>query len=187
MITFLMVIENDEDRNKLEELYNLWHRDMFVVAYSILKDFHEAQDIVQDAIIRLSVNLEKIIDLKCKKTRSYLVIIVRNLSFNAYNKRNGIQLVEPAELERMLINENEMLEDFVIKLDTHMSIQNYLGKLYEPYSDILTLRFYYELEIREISEMIGITENNVSVRIHRALAALKSMIMEEGNDYEQTI
>lgn len=77
MISFLMVIEDEKIRNKLEEIYLTYSRDMFLTAYSILKDEHEAEDIVQDAILRIINNLDKVVDIKCKKTRSYLVIIVR--------------------------------------------------------------------------------------------------------------
>lgn len=52
---------------------------MYVTAYSILKDHHDSEDMVQEAILKLSVNLHKILDIKCKKTRSFLDIIVRNL------------------------------------------------------------------------------------------------------------
>ena len=82
MITFLLVIHNEKARNKLEEIYIQYHRELFITAYTILKDYHEAQDMVQNAIFKLSNNLEKIIEIKCKKTRSYLVIIVRNLYTN---------------------------------------------------------------------------------------------------------
>ena len=96
MIAFLMTIKDEKTRSKLEKIYNTYLRDMYITAYSILKDHHESQDIVQEAIIRVSKNLYKISDIKCKKTRAYLVIIVRNLSYNAYNKRMNIpEQIEP--------------------------------------------------------------------------------------------
>jgi len=72
-------------------------------------------------------------------------------------------------------------------MDFSSEVAKYLEKIHPPYADILTLRFYYELEIYEIAKILDITENNVSVRINRAIAALKKVLEEEGVDYEQTV
>lgn len=171
-----MSIENVKVSNKLEEIYLEYYKDMFVTAYSILHNYHEAEDVVQDVILRIVNNLDKISDIKCKKTRSYLVIIVRNLSFNVYNKRKNITLLEHEEVNRLPNQEELLIEEHMIRLDLSNEISSFLRKLYQPYSDILTLRYYYELDISVIAELLDITENNVSVRLSRAKLALKNII-----------
>src|SRR5660398_173738 len=121
MIAFLMTIEDEETRSKLERIYKNYHRDMYITAYSILKDHYESQDIVQEAIIRLSKNLYKISDIECKKTRAYLVIIVRNLSYNAYNKRKGIVMLENEEINR-LPDDEILIEEHLIKMEMSSEI-----------------------------------------------------------------
>ena len=74
---------------------------MYVTAYSILKDHHESEDMVQEAVLKLSGNLHKILEIKCKKTRAFLVIIVWNLSLDAYKMRKGIILLEHDEVKRL--------------------------------------------------------------------------------------
>jgi len=187
MIAFLMTIENEKTRSKLEKIYLTYHRDMYVTAYSILKDHHDSQDMVQEAVLKLSGNLHKILDIKCKKTRSFLVIIVRNLSLDAYNKRKGIVLLEHDEVKRLSNRDEILIEEDLIQMDFSAEVARLLEQIHPPYADILTLRFYYELEICEIARLLDITENNVSVRINRALTALKKILEEEGVDYEQTI
>ncbi|NLL69722.1 MAG: hypothetical protein GX238_01170 [Epulopiscium sp.] len=82
MIIFLLVIQDEEVRNKLEELYILYHKEMFYVAYSILKDSQEAEDVVQEAIIKLSTCMNKIDKANCNKTRGFVVIVVRNIGWS---------------------------------------------------------------------------------------------------------
>ena len=41
MIAFLMTIESEKTRNKLEEIYVTYYKEIYVTAYSILKDHHE--------------------------------------------------------------------------------------------------------------------------------------------------
>ncbi len=187
MIAFLMTIENEKTRSKLEKIYLEYHRDMYVTAYSILKNHHDSQDMVQEAVLKLSGNLHKILDIKCKKTRAFLVIIVRNLSLDTYNKRKGIILLEHDKVKQFPNKDEILIEENFIRKEFSSEIAKYIEKIYLPYADILTLRYYYELEIYEIARNLNITENNVSVRINRALIALKKKLLEEGVDYEQTV
>ncbi|PKM57443.1 MAG: sigma-70 family RNA polymerase sigma factor [Firmicutes bacterium HGW-Firmicutes-3] len=187
MIAFLMTIENEKTRNKLEEIYVTYYKEIYVTAYSILKDHHDAQDVIQDAILRISKNIHKISEVKCKKTRSYLVIIVRNLCYNVYNKRKGIVMLEYDEVKRLSNQDEILIEEEFLQIEFSEKIAKYLEQLHQPYADVLTLRYYYELEISEIARNFNITENNVSVRIYRALEALKKILVEEGVDYEQSV
>lgn len=181
-----MTIENEKTRNMLQEIYKTYYRDMYITAYSILKDHHTAEDVVQETILRLYNKLYKIPEVKCKKTRAYLVIITRNLSYNAYNKRKGVVLLEHEEMKGLPNTDEVFIEEQLLEMEFSSEVSIFINSLHPSYADILTLRFYYELDIKEISEMLGITENNVSVRIYRALKALKKII-EKGGDYGHTV
>lgn len=186
MIVYFTTIENEKIRNKLQEIYMTYYRDMYITAYSILKDHHAAEDVVQETILRLYNKLDKIPEVKCKKTRAYLVIITRNLSYDAYNKRKGVVLLEHEEVKGLPDTDEIFIEEQLLKTAFSSEMSKYIKRLHPSYADILTLRFYYELDIKEISEMLGVTENNVSVRIHRALKAVKKII-EKGGDYGRTV
>ena len=74
MISFLLTIENEKARSKLEEIYETYHKDMYITAFSILKNHHESEDIVQDAILRVSKNLHK----------EYILITAKELNGTKY-------------------------------------------------------------------------------------------------------
>lgn len=82
-----IVMDNEPVRNKIEEIYREYRKLLFYTAYSILKDYHEAEDVVHMAIIKVCEYLDKIDDIKCNKTKAFLVIIVRNIAINVYNKK----------------------------------------------------------------------------------------------------
>ena len=179
MLIFLMTIENEETRNKLERLYYTYYKDMYITAYSILKDQFEAEDVVQDAIIRLSNHLDKILEVKSKKTRGYLIVTVKNLSFQKYNKRKSMVLeADVLEFNKTVDKINYIEEEF-LKSENADKMVSILAKVNKSYADILMLRYYYEMEIEEIAKMLNISENNVSVKIHRALSSLKKCIVEK--------
>lgn len=53
-----------------------------------------------------------------------------------------------------------------------------LRVLPDAYREIIVLRFINELSIAEIAETTGMTENNVSVKLHRAVEKLKDITKE---------
>lgn len=180
MLTFLLMIEDEAQRNKLEEIYATYHKELFYVAYQILHDYYDAEDIIQTAFIKICKNLEKISEVKCKKTRAYLVIIVRNLSFDRYKEKKRTVLTNFADEEMDIKDSNSSLEDFVLNLEKGKELANTLSKINTSYADILTLRYYYEYSVIEISELLNISVDNVSVKLHRAKAALKKKLSEGG-------
>lgn len=53
MIIFTMV-DNLEDRNKLEEIYIKYKKLMYYIAMDVLDDTHESEDVVQNSIIKIA-------------------------------------------------------------------------------------------------------------------------------------
>ncbi|MBI9010863.1 MAG: RNA polymerase sigma factor [Clostridiales bacterium] len=186
MIAFLLIVNDDKTRSKLESIYIHYHKDLFVTAYSILKDYQEAEDVVQRMILKLHSNLDKITEIKCKKTRAYLVTIVRNLSYDAFNRKKGIIFMPLDEKNNLGIDDEISLDEYVINIENSKEMAVFLSDLHQPYADVIMLRFYHDLSIAEIAELLNITENNVSVRINRALKALKNIFIERGSSFEKS-
>lgn len=57
-------------------------------------------------------------------------------------------------------------------------------KLQEPYKEILVLRFFEELGIDEIAEIIEKTPGNTRVLIHRGVRALRSIMDSRSEKYD---
>lgn len=87
MLTFLLVIEDAETRTKLEQLYKLYHKEMYLVAYRILNNSQDAQDVAHTSVIKLEKYLEKIQDIYCNKTQYLIVTIVRNTAIDLYRRK----------------------------------------------------------------------------------------------------
>lgn len=185
MLAFLLVIEDVALRSKLEEIYYCYNKDLYYTAYEILKDHHEAQDVVQDAIVRIANNLDKIIDIKCKKTRAYLVIIVRNLSYDVYNKKKRITSTPFDEINELEIRSKVDLEDHVLRLEESKEMAIKLNEVNKTHADILALRYFFEYTVSEIAGVLDISEGNVYVRIHRAKEALKDILNQGGRPIEK--
>ena len=176
------IFKNKSGRGKLEEIYGRYRRDMYVTAYSILRDSQAAEDAVQNAMINIQRHIDKISDVECKKTRAYIVIIVRNLCLDSL-KGHAV----PDSLDAMTEEPASAAgspDELLLAAERRREMAERLLRLHRPYADILVLRYYNELTISEISDLLGISENNVSVRINRALSALRKMLEKEGGKVE---
>lgn len=182
LLTFLSVIDSKETRSKLEQIYINYKKDAYWTAYNILKDHHRAEDVVQDAIIRMSSLIDKIEEVKCNKTRALFVIIVRNLSINIYNRRKNMESTHYEELD--VESKDLNLDEEMIRLEQVEWITTELEKINSSYLDILTLKYYYEYSNPEISKLLNIMEGNVRVRLYRAKQSIKKILLESVN-YDQ--
>lgn len=174
---FLSVIENDIVKAHLEELYLMYAKELVYTSYRIIHDYHEAEDIVQTAFIKVSTYIGENTDVKCNKIRGLLVIIVRRLSYNVYNKRKkqnniSIDLMEDTICDDKILSP----ETNILRLDDRKKIADMLDSINKNYMDILTLKYVYDFSDGVIAKLLDTTEGNVRTKLSRARkACLKIM------------
>ncbi len=179
MVLFLAAIENKQDRNKVEALYVRYSKEMFKVAYRVLNDYQLAQDAVQTAFINIINNLEKIDEIDCNKTRAFVVIIARNISINLYRKKKKICNMELGTLDEILPDDGKAVEKIIIDSETFDLIASKMKELHAPYSDIISLKYFYQYNNNEIAALLDITEENVRVRLHRARQSFFKLLSQD--------
>ena len=186
MLLFLMVIEDSESRDLLEKIYREYHKEMYYIGYDILKNSHDASDVVQTSIIKLIHYIEKINDVKCNKTKYLIVTIVKNTAIDLYRKKNNHPLLEIEVAEDIADSISESMEEIVMRLSDAKMIAKKLAQLSPEYADILTLKYYFEFEDKEIAEILKISHVNVRVRLSRAKSHLRNL-MRDDESYSQEL
>lgn len=174
LVAYLAMLDTPEEKSKLELLYKEYKNSMYNIAYDILKDKYLAEDAVHNAFLKLTKNLEKINEVKCKETRNYLVILVRGVAINIYNQNKKIVPVEETDT----VDVPELIES---KLERERVFE-IISNMDEKYSDILMLKLFYDYSNDEISQLLDIAPEHVSIRFFRAKAKLKKLILEEYRD-----
>ena len=76
------------------QIYERYYKLMYQVAYSILQNFEDTEDVLQEAFIRIDKNISKISEPFCSKTKNFVVIITKRLALNMLRKKKGIQVEE---------------------------------------------------------------------------------------------
>jgi RNA polymerase sigma-70 factor (ECF subfamily) len=122
---------------------------MYYIANNILNNSHNAADVVQTSIIKLISYKEKINDVQCNKTKYLIVTIVKNTVIDLYRRKNNHPILELEVAEYIPDFNTESMEDIIIRLGDAKMLAEKLAKLSLDYTDILTLKYYFEFEDKE--------------------------------------
>ncbi len=188
---FLIAIDDPENRSLLEKIYITYKKDLYLTAYDMVKNHQIAEDIVHNAIIRANDHIEKISDVKCKKTRSYLVVIVKNLCRDYFKEDmvKGIHMRHLTPIDEFINihNGDDLIETELIMEETMLEIEEIMDMIKPSYSEVLKLRYYDEMSIDEIATILNIKPSNVGVRINRGIKAIQKIYRERSQSNEEII
>lgn len=175
----LAIIDSADDKCLFERLYNKYKSMMYNVAYGILYDFQLSEDAVHDAFLSVARNINKISDEECIQARNFLIIIVRNAALKIYNKNKNEISVDDSFSD---IPDLQSLDIDVENNESQQSMLRLIKEMDNKHSDVLILKYFYDYRDKEISSMLGISLENVKIRLHRGKALLKKKLSEVDYD-----
>lgn len=175
------VFENPEEENKFYYLYEKYHKLLYKTAYDILRNQHDAEDALQIALEKIYHYFYKISDEIEKKCLGYMIVIIRNVSIDIFNQRKKVIVLEEREFE---FNRFSGRTDEIVSSEK-FGLENAIKKLDGKYRDVLLLKYVYGYSLKEIADMLNITETNVSTRLNRGKAYIKEYLRREEGLYEE--
>jgi RNA polymerase sigma-70 factor (sigma-E family) len=130
-----------------------------------------AEDLVQEAFLRLARNQHRINDPD--RAAAYLRSIVINLARD-HNRRGLVSLRHrpPAEVD------DRSAEDHVADGESRREVIEALRGLPRRQRDCVVLRYYVELPVAEIAATLGLSPNSVKTHLQRGLKSLKAELEE---------
>ena len=168
------------EENKFEQLYLAYRQVMFYAANSILKDPAMAEDAVHQAFIRILNHMGKIGEVHCPQTRSFVVIIVRNVAINLYNSRKKQLALSLDELAEWTPDEAASPSDELEAKEGSLHLAQLMARLPDGYRSVLLLKYDNGYSTAEIASMLGLTEENVKKCLQRARKKLQEILEREG-------
>ena len=167
-------------KDMLEQLYHQYKYLMFRVSFSILNDSSLAEDAIHAAFLKLFNKSFVIDDINSKKTKAFMIIVVRNVAIDIYNKVNK-QNNKCLDSDTMdIADSSPMPIGFIINQDSIDLIKNKLREMDSKYADVIVLKYFYDYSYAEISSLLSISEQTVRVRMHRAKKILASQLNGSG-------
>lgn len=170
----------DDLSRQMEEIYRQYRSPMFRVALAVLRDEGLAEDAVQQAFLKIFQNFEKIDWDDCNKIRSFIVILVRNTAIDLYRRRKKESVISFEELERPLPDWESPVDERVISSLEGEEAARLLAQMDEKTRHLLVLRYYHGYRNKEIAELLGMTQAQVALGLHRGKERLRRKL--EGGD-----
>ena len=172
---YLQMIDDADDKSRFEQLYLEYKSAMFYVADSILHDEFLAEDAVHEAFLRIAKNMKKIGEIKCPQTKSFAVIIVRNISIDLYNKRKKEALTSIDDYAGILPGDERVDDDFFRRQDYNELVRA-IGQLPQKYKDAVYLCEVCGYSQKEAARLTGIGSEAMKKRIQRAKQMIKERL-----------
>lgn len=144
-----------------------------------LSDRERAYDVTQDTYLKTWDYISN--GGTVRHYKSFLYRTLRNLIIDEYRRKHSYSLDEMLEDEsaapsveaKLSEGSREEAEDALDERLLMDTVRARITELPDHYREVLALRFIDGFSTGEIAETIGISENVVSVRIHRGIAKLK--------------
>ncbi len=154
---------------------------VYTLALKLLKRPEDAEELAQDTFIKAYQKLDSYEGKS--KFSTWLYSITYNAGISELRKRR----IEFKSLEdQRLSDQDEMkMHDYYSetkKEDQEKYLNLALGKLPEDDQVLVTLYYYENQSMDDISEITGLTVSNIKVKIHRARKKMYSLLHEMLNE-----
>jgi RNA polymerase sigma-70 factor (ECF subfamily) len=155
------------DEKAFQQLIQEEKNKLFRIAYLYVKNENDALDIVQETVYKAFISIKQLKEPNYFST--WLTRILINCAVDFIRKNKNI--IPFAEVEDTS-EERQPIEE---KLDLVEAIR----KLENPYKTVIILRYYKDLTIKQIADLLNCPEGTVKTNIHRAISKLKLDLKEE--------
>ena len=128
------------------------------VFYKFWQTVSAGEGVANPQAFLFTIARHKVIDWYRKKKPESLDQMIESAE---ENERPSLQIADEKGYEKMALSSEAV---WVVKV---------LRKLAPQYQEVMSMRFVDDLPLREIADVLGITENAVSLRLHHGLQKLR--------------
>ena len=156
-------------------LVDKYKASIYALAYSKLRNFHDAEDITQEVFIKAYRKLHTL--KRWDNFLAWLYAITSNLCkdlIRSRSKRPDREFIEDQEPFILALPSMDSYQDELARESLHEA----LDSLPEIYRQVLALYYLAGMTSREIAKFLGTSPNTVDKRLSRARAKLKKEMLD---------
>jgi RNA polymerase sigma factor (sigma-70 family) len=163
----------------LEELLNRHKSKIYTSIYLLVKDQYLAEDIFQDAFIKVVNTLRSGRYNEEGKFLPWVMRIAHNLVIDHFRKEKRAPMITSADgtdVFNLLQFHEESAEDKLLREQTHFDLRKMIHLLPEDQKEVLIMRHYADLSFKEIADLTDVSINTALGRMRYALNNLRKMM-----------
>jgi len=163
----------------IEEVFAALESPLLLHARRLLGDFTVAEDVVQEAFMKLHAQFQQV-----RQPQAWLYRTVHNLAVDHQRRANKIVPLDPAPGETATTNEaadsQPIPDEQIARWEGIGLVRLVLETLDARSQELIRLRFDDDLSYKEISERTGLTVGHVGYLLHHALKAMAVELNKTG-------
>lgn len=140
----------------------------YLLAYSYTKNEQDALDVVQDSIHKALQSLDTLKDEQQLKSWFYKIVVRTAIDFLRKHKR--MQVMEDDKLAFFSPQQNDKYEN------TDLEVA--LDELPTKYREVIILRYFEDLKIEDVAQVLDTNISTVKSRLYKALKLLKVQLQD---------
>lgn len=147
--------------------------DAYTLARYLLRDEHDAQDAVQDSVLRA---LRYFDGYREGDARAWLLAIVRNCCLTWHRRHRGGPDTLSFDSEQVTLADPHETDALAIRRSERAVLARALDTLPDEFREVIVLREIQDLSYKEISDVVGVPIGTVMSRLARGRKRLASAL-----------
>jgi len=169
------------DRSAFEEIFSLYRDDVFRFAFLVVRDSSLAQDVVQEAFLKVFRSIAKFQFRSSFKSWLYRVAV--NEAITILRRRKIKEELDPAPgtvRDQSTSGSREWQpEEAALDSEERRLLRFAIGQLDPVHRSVVVLKYFHEFSDTEIAAVIGCPPGTVKSRLHRARELLRHQMARQ--------
>jgi len=158
-----------------EILVNQNYKKVYQTVYTYTKDKYISEDAVQQAFM---IAYNKLNQLNSKdRFASWVISIALNEAKRMLHDKNNAMITSITDFHL-----NQLPDSKEYDIELKEDIGNVLNKLKQKDMEILVFKYYADLTLQQIADLLGNKLSNTKIRLHRAKEAFRKLIDNNINE-----
>ena len=164
------------DASAFEELYHRYQPYVYNIVHGIVQNADDARDVSQDVFLHVYDALPSFRGGSAFSTWLYRVAVNAAISYVRRERRHPHVPLDSLREFRADIDAEPQQQ--ATRMETQQTVQQLLAQLPEQQRAVLVLRYFQELSLDEMAEVLNCSVAAVKVRLHRARNAFRTLFQQ---------
>ena len=178
MPAVILAIQDESDRTYMEWIFQTYHRLMYHYIMEVLHDSWQADDVMQESVVKLIDKIDVLRRLSESKRRNYIITTAKNTAISYLRResiRKGIAYDDWAK-DCIGTQSEEDPEALVLRQEEMEALQLIWDDLDERSRYLLSSRYILEQSFEEMARELGVTAGSARMLLTRAKRAALALI-----------